>query len=969
MIGETISHYRILEKLGGGMGVVYKAEDIRLHRFVALKFLPQDCSSDPQAVTRFRREARAASALNHPNICTIHEIDDQNRQAFIAMEFLDGQTLKHTIDGRPLEVDRLLSIAIDIAEGLEAAHAAGIVHRDLKPANIFVTKRGHAKVLDFGLAKVMLGDEQAMGAAAQAPTMSDEHLTRPGAAVGTVAYMSPEQARGKELDARTDLFSFGTVLYEMATGVLPFRGNTTANLFESILHKTPVPPVRLNPEIPTKLEEIINKALEKNRDLRYQHALDMRTDLQRLKRDTETRRVASTGSVKVAAIQESGTQAATRLKFPLPRSLWKIALPAAVVVAALMAGGGYYRSRQPKPLTDKDTVVLSAFGNSTGDAVFDDTLKTALSVSLRQSPYLNVLSENKVAATLKLMTLSANSPLTPEVARELCQRAGSKAYIAGSIARLGDQHILGLKAVDCQSGETIAQEQTTAPTKEKVLDALGEGASKLRNELGESLVTVRKYDVPLEATTTSSLEALKAYSLGQSAFRAKSLDALPHYQRAIEVDPNFAMAYGELGLLYANLGEPQRATQYYTKAFQLRQHASEREKLSLEAAYYLHVTGELDKAAQVYQEEIANYPREARAHLDLAGVYSKQGLWGKAVGAGREAVRLAPDWVGGYDTLACYAISLQNIHEAQQIIQGAQARKLDDSALHTCLYALAFLGSDSASMAKEEQWFAGNPSENGALELASDTEAYSGHLRKARGLTRKAIDSAIQADNKESAGVWQEIAAQREAAFGYGNEAKLAAAQGLKRSPASQGVEVEAAMAFALAGDAARAESLMGDVNKRFPLDTQIQSIWIPAVRGQIVVNQSNPALALSVLHPASDIEIGNIQFVMNGSCLYSVYVRAEAYLLAGQASAAATEFQKIIDHSGIVLNCWTGALAHLGVARANALQARTSQGADADAARARALGAYKDFLALWKDADPDIPILKQAKAEYAKLQ
>jgi tetratricopeptide (TPR) repeat protein/tRNA A-37 threonylcarbamoyl transferase component Bud32 len=950
MIGQTISHYRILQRLGGGgMGVVYEAEDTRLGRRVALKFLPDQLASDPQARERFQREARAASALNHPNICTIYDIGEDGGHSFIAMELMEGQTLKHRIEGAPQPIERIQDIAIQIADGLDVAHSAGIIHRDLKPANLFLTKRGQAKILDFGLAKVAATQRPASGADFTA-TFDAANLTSAGATLGTVSYMSPEQARGEEVDARTDLFSFGTVIYEMATGRQPFTGNTSAVIFDGILNRAPARPLDLNPSLPSELERIIGKAMEKDRNLRYQSAAEMRADLQRLKRDTESGRVVAKPLATVGQVAEQSSR----------RFRWGMVGIVCMVIALAAVAGWYWRSHRGAKLTEKDSIVLADFTNMTGDPVFDGTLRQGLSSQLEQSPFLNILSDERIAETLSFMSQPKESRLTRELARDICQRTGSAADIEGSISILGSQYVLGLKAVNCRNGDLLAEEQATSAGKEQVLKSLGDAATKLREKLGESLASVQQFDAPPENVTTPSLEALQAYSLGFHTMTVKNdqASAIPLFQRAIGLDPNFAMAHARLGTCYAGLGESARAVDSLRKGYELRERVSEREKFYISAHYAQYIGGNLEDARKTYELWAQTYPHDEAPPNNLGVIYSILGQFDKNLGAMRQAFKLNPGSGLTYGNLVSSYLSLDQLDEAKATAQEALAHNLDSPVLHFNMYAVDFLLHDAAGMEHETAAITGKPGiEDVAFYLASDTASYYGEFAKARELSRRAEESATRADEKETTASYQAEAALREALVGNAALATPGANAALQLSN-GRDVESMTAIALALAGNLSKSQQLAGDLTKRFPDDTIVQFSYLPTIRGAIALRGNEPAKAIAALAAAAPYESGTPNPILNFN-LYAVYVRAEAFLAARQGSEASAEFHKIIDHPGVVLNEPIGALARLGLGRAYGLTGDTG----------KSRTAYQDFFALWKNADPDIPILKEAKSEYAKLQ
>jgi serine/threonine protein kinase/tetratricopeptide (TPR) repeat protein len=971
--GTKLGRYEIRAKLGaGGMGEVYLAEDTRLHRKVALKILPANVASNRDRMGRFVLEAKAASALNHPNIITIYEIDETDSGHFIVAEFIDGETLRERMRLAPMKLGEVIDVAVQTASALSAAHEAGIVHRDVKPDNIMLRRDGIVKVLDFGLAK--LAEQTGTHYVDSEALTSAPIKTEPGVVMGTAIYMSPEQARGLQVDARSDIFSLGVLIYEMIAGRLPFPGSNTVDILAAILSdKEPPPLARYRQEAPAELERIVQKALAKQREERYQSAKDLLIDLRHLKKRLEidaemvrttppekfggptSDRISSPaktappeGDTQTAPMTSSAEYIVSQVKLHKRGVIITLGV---LVLAMVVVSFWYLKRRSVAPLTEKDTIVLADFVNTTGDPVFDGTLRQALVVQLEQSPFLNIFPDQRVREALRFMNRSPDERLTKQIAREMCERQGLKAFLTGSISSLGRHYVITLEATNAQTGDMIALQQVEAESKEQVLSALGNAATELREKLGESLASIQKYDAPISQATTSSLEALKVFSLGvEQQLKGKYLEAIPFFKRATEMDPQFALAYGQMASMYYNNRQNDLAAEASQKAFDLRDRVSERERLYISAGYYDNVTGESDKYLETLELWKSTYPRDASPYNNLAVKYNELGLFDKALEAAREAIRLNPSSASGYSLLAAAFVGLNRFDEAKQTIGQAQARKLETTPMRRILYRIAFVQGDATTMQQQIEWLSGKPDEYLAQGWQSETAAFSGQLKKAQELSNRAIELAERRDLTEVAAQIAVGGAGRDATFGDCKPAKEqnAKALGISHNPLTI---VNAVNALATCGEFSQAQTIVAEVTRRSPKDTVLNRVLLPLVQARIELQRGNSAQAIQLLETTRPFE---------GYALFQIaYLRGQTYLIQKSGAAAAAEFQKILDHRGSQPTSPLYQFARLGLARATTLTGDT----------ARARQAYQDFFALWKDADPDIPILIEAKKEYEKLK
>ena len=942
-IGRKVSHYRVLKVIGGGgMGMVYKAEDLKLGRRVALKFLPEELSGDSLALQRFEREAQTASALNHPNICTIYEIEEYNGQPFIVMELLEGDTLQQHLQKAspgPIAINQLVDVALQICNGLEAAHQGGVIHRDIKPANIFLTSQGQVKILDFGLAKLVASEETARNDPAEAskndhdrPSAQsvrqhakiDVSLTCHGITAGTAGYMSPEQVGKEKLDARTDLFSFGMVLYELATGRRAFEGETVAEIHDAILHQAPAPAHDANPNVSSTLDAVMSKALEKDRERRYQSAAEMHADLVRTRKQ------------------------ALPVRLRLRKWFAAAALPAVIAAAFWL----YWSYRRPVTLSGTDTLVLADVKNETSDPVFDDALNTALRYEMEQTPYLNVLGIDKVSGAMLQLKLPPTTKLTVDVARQICGKTNSKLVISQSISDAGNGYHLQMRALDCGSGATLAKEQVDIGKRNEVVHELGVIAASLRAKLGEPADLLARFNQPLEKALSSSLEALQASTQGLKLSLAGNVEgSIKFYQRAVELDPNFAVTSSRLGAAYLFLGNTELSAASYTRAYQLRDRLTEKNRLNTEIDYYGRVTGDWENEYSSVLRLLEIFPRDVGAHANLRAAFVYLGQPDRAADEAAEIARLHPSPY--YFGSAIQSIRFASrFNEAKSWLAKADALKLDSSLIRRERLIVAFATGDRDKVdeiLKEEE--RGSYRED-FLHEHSLIEIQHGHFHSAERLRLQALGPTSKAGNGDW---WVVLSALEEAEAGKGVQARRYESEAA-RSKLDRNNRIALALALARSGRTEEAGQLADQIMAERPEDTLVQYYYIPTIRAAIKLQQHDPATAIDLLRGTAKYDLA---FTGSFDSLYPAYIRGLAYLELGDGRSAAAQFQKLIDNPGFTVRHVTGPLAWLQLGRAQKMMG--------DEAAARK--SYETFLDLWKNADPDVPIYQEAKAEYAKLR
>ncbi|HXM66164.1 MAG TPA: protein kinase [Candidatus Acidoferrum sp.] len=936
LTGKKVSHYRVLDVIGGGgMGMVFKAEDLKLGRLVALKFLPEEFAGDAFALKRFEREAQTASALSHPNICTIYEIEEHEGQPFIAMELLQGENLRDHLSAskqKRLPLPELLGISAQICDGLQAAHDKGIIHRDVKPANIFLCKSGTVKILDFGLAKlagsdVVLDSAEAVRATERATPSTEsltKALTRTGTTAGTAQYMSPEQVRHEELDTRSDLFSFGLVVYEMACGQRAFTGQTLVEVHEAILHQPPAPARARNPVLPRSLDLVLAKALEKDRNRRYQSATALKDDLKRITREVHPARRWTRRALAAGALLAVGAL-----------SVWRYEV---------------YRHRIT--LAPTDTIVLADVDNRTNDPVFDDALNNALRYEMEQTPYLNVLGLDKAYASMGQLKLAPTTRITPGIARQICSKTNSKMVVSDSIADAGNRYQLEMRAVDCGSGATLAEEQEDINSRNEVVHELGVTAVRLRSKLREPSDSLARFNQPLEKALSASPEALQAGTQGAKLYLAGDAEgALKLNQQAVELDPNFALMYWRMGAAYLFLGNTELSAASYTHAYQLRDRLTERDRLNNEIDYYGRVTGDWEKEYSSVLRFLEVFPRDVLAHANLRAAFVHLGQPDRAADEAAETARLRPSPY--YFGSAIQSIRFASrFNEAKSWLAQADTLKLDNSLIRRERLIVAFATGDRDNVEKilkEEE--RGGYREDFLYEH-SLIEIQQGRFRSAERLRLQALGRTSKASNADW---WVVFSALEDAEVGNDVQARRYEGKAAG-SPLDRNSKIALALALARSGRTAEAGKLVDQISAERPEDTLVQHYFIPTIRAAIKLRQHDPAAAIDLLRGTAKYDLA---FTGSFDSVYPAYIRGLAYVGVGDGQSAVAQFRKLIDNPGFSVRHVIGPLARLQLGRAQKMMG--------DNASARK--SYEEFLSIWKDADADVPIYRQAKAEYAQLQ